>query len=128
MSGESATRLDLGRLLGAVEDAAPVAAADVVGRCLADALGATEVAFLIADYSGQALIRLGHSNGPAGDRETAARVALSDGAHGRVFAGQALEVVDDASGVQVFAPPAWTCLRSWPPRPARTHARPSSTS
>ena len=59
MTKHSASGVELAELLGAVENAAPVAAADVVAAQLADALGATEVAFLIADFSGHALIRLG---------------------------------------------------------------------
>jgi serine phosphatase RsbU (regulator of sigma subunit) len=108
VAGEQATRLDLARLLGAVEDAPPVAAVDVVGQRLAEVLGATEVAFLIADYSGQALIRLGHDgDGTATrtrDQETAERVPLSEGAHGRVLASQNVEVSNGASSVQVLAP------------------------
>ena len=61
MARRSSARLDLGELLAAVEDAAPVAAADVVGRRLGEALGAREVSFLIADFSGRALIGLGHA-------------------------------------------------------------------
>src|SRR3954463_6481199 len=60
VEGHSA-RLDLGELLAAVEDAAPVAAVDVLGDRLRKAVGATEVSFLIADFSGQALIRLEHA-------------------------------------------------------------------
>jgi hypothetical protein len=92
VAGEQVTHLDLGQLLGAVENAPPVAAADVVGQRLADALGATDAAFLIADYSGQALVRLGHdgegiATGTHG-HETADRVRLSEGAHGRVLASK----------------------------------------
>jgi serine phosphatase RsbU (regulator of sigma subunit) len=101
-------RLDLARLLAAAENAPPLAAADVVGARLADTVGATAVAFLIADYSGQALIRLGrHGDGGSGREqggETAERVPLSDGAHGRVLAGQDIEVVRAPSSVQVLAP------------------------
>jgi hypothetical protein len=105
---EQVTRLDLARLLGAVENAPPVAAAEVVGRRLADAFDATGVAFLIADYGGQALIRLGHDGDGTATRthghETADRVRLSDGAHGRVLASQDVEIVNGASSVEVLAP------------------------
>ena len=56
----------MGGLLAAVENAPPVAAADVVAELLADTLAASEVAFLIADFSGDALIRLEPYRG-AGD-------------------------------------------------------------
>ena len=65
-------RLDLGQLLAAVEDAPPVAAADVLGERLRKAIGAREVSFLIADFSGQALIRLGHAGS---ERPRARKVA-----------------------------------------------------
>ncbi len=101
-------RLDLARLLAAVEDAPPVAAADVVGRQLADALGATEVAFLIADFSGQALIRLGRAASGDANRSqgthSAERVPLADGPHGRVLAAQDAEVIAGEDGFRVVAP------------------------
>src|SRR5688572_28986520 len=57
MADQHAARLDFGQLLAAVEDAPPVAAADVLGERLVQALGAREVSFLIAAFSGHALIR-----------------------------------------------------------------------
>jgi hypothetical protein len=114
MADHPAARLDLAELLGAVENAAPVAATDVVGGYLADALGATDVAFLIADFSGQALIRLGHAGNAAATRthgeETAQRVALAGSPHGRVLASQHVEAESapdgrgGVDGARVFAP------------------------
>src|SRR4051794_26676708 len=66
MSNRHTARLDFGQLIAAVENAPPVAAADVLGERLRDALGASHVSFLIADLSGQALIRLGHAGGAGG--------------------------------------------------------------
>ena len=43
--------------------APPVAAVDVLAAELAKAIGAREVSFLIADFSGRSLIRLGYSGG-----------------------------------------------------------------
>src|SRR3954447_1631190 len=84
--------LGLGKLLAAVEDAPPFSASDVLGERLAAALGARGVAFLIADFSGHALIRLGHSGSAAATRtqgeETAERVPLVGTSHGRVLATQ----------------------------------------
>ena len=54
------TPLDVKTLLASVEAAPPIDAAEVVAAALTDALGARDVSFLIADYSGQALIRLSH--------------------------------------------------------------------
>jgi hypothetical protein len=55
--------LNLNSLLAAVEAAPPVTAVDALAGALAEAIGAREVSFLIADFSGRSLIRLGHSGG-----------------------------------------------------------------
>jgi len=100
--------LSLGALLAAVEAAPPVAAAEVVADALCNQLGASQVSFLIADYSGDALIRLGHSG--SGDatrhvgRETAERVPLLGTAHGRALATQSVEVLDGDDGARLLAP------------------------
>ncbi|QEC46332.1 serine/threonine-protein phosphatase [Baekduia soli] len=108
MTDDQVARLDLGALLAAVENAPPVAAADVLAQKLGDVLGATGVEFLIADFSGQALIRLGHAGDRSATRthrqETADCVPLSAGAHGRVLAGQDLEVTTGPEGTRVLAP------------------------
>jgi hypothetical protein len=102
------TGLDLAGLLAAVENASPIAVADVVGERLAEAVGASEVAFLIADFSGRALVRLGHTAGAAATRsqgrETAERVPWSEGPHGRVLAGQSVEVEESSGGSRAIAP------------------------
>lgn len=108
MASHPSARLDLGQLLAAIEDAPPVAAADVLGRHLGSELGARDVSFLIADFSGQALIRLGHTASTdtprARRRETAERVPLEGSPHGRALATQTVEVEVDAGGTRVFAP------------------------
>ena len=57
---EAVTALDVKTLLASVEAAPPIDAAEVVAAALTDALEARDVSFLIADYSGRALIRLSH--------------------------------------------------------------------
>src|SRR6266513_5674319 len=101
--------LNLNALLAAVEAAPPVAAVDVLAASLAEAIGAREVSFLIADFSGRSLIRLGHSGGRGELRmqgkETAERVPLVGTPHGRALAAQAVEVVDEEDGgARLFAP------------------------
>ena len=99
--------LDLADLLAAVENAAPVAAADVVGQHLARAMDASEVSFLIADFSGDLLMRLSHDETlPASsrDRDVAERVPLGGSAHGRVLADQAVQVDLQAGLWRVLAP------------------------
>src|SRR6478609_5604402 len=108
MARNSSRRLDLAELLEAVEDAPPFAAADVLGEHLGEALGAREVSFLIADFSGRALIRLGHTGSldatRAQGRETAERVPLEGSPHGRALATQTVGVEVGADDTRVFAP------------------------
>jgi serine phosphatase RsbU (regulator of sigma subunit) len=98
--------LDLNSLLAAVEAAPPVAAADVLAGALAEAIDAREVSFLIADFSGQSLIRLGHAGGKGRlqGKETAERVPLVGTPQGRALAAQAVEVIDEDGGARLFAP------------------------
>ena len=108
MAAHPSARLDLGELLAAVEDAPPFAAADVLGQHLGEALGAREVSFLIADFSGRALVRLGHAGSVdatrAQGRETAERVPLEGSPHGRALATQTVGIEAGADGTRVFAP------------------------
>ena len=101
-------RLDLRQLFRAVEDAAPHAAVDVLGERLAEAIGARSASFLIADFSGQALVRLGRPGDGevtrAQGRETAELVPLAGSPHGRALAGQAVQVETGADGIHLFAP------------------------
>ena len=105
---DNRSELDVGKLLAAVEDAPPVAAADAVGELLEQMLGATEVSLLIADFSGEALIRLGHAGSPAATRtqgsETAHSVPLTGTAEGRALAKQSVEVERDADSWRLLAP------------------------
>jgi serine phosphatase RsbU (regulator of sigma subunit) len=108
MAQNSSGRLDLAELLEAVEDAPPFAAADVLGQHLGEALGARDVSFLIADFSGRALVRLGHAGSVdatrAQGRETAERVPLEGSPHGRALATQTVAVEVGADDTRVFAP------------------------
>src|SRR5215208_3986207 len=98
--------LNLGTLLAAVEAAPPVAAVDVLAAALGEAIGAREVSFLIADFSGRSLIRLGRSVGKGRvlGRATAERVALAGTPHGRALAAQGVEVIVEDDGARLFAP------------------------
>ena len=107
---EQRTPLNLDVLLGAVEAAPPIAAAEVIGAALTDTLAAREVSFLIADYSGQSLIRLSHVRRDAPDsaagRERSEAVPLIGTPHGRALTSQKVEVVaeDEDGGTRLFAP------------------------
>src|SRR5438093_3468323 len=108
MGEDRRSPLNLNALLAAVEAAPPVAAVDVLAAALAEAIGAREVSFLIADFSGRSLIRLGHSGGEGPLRlqgkETAERGPLVGRPHGRALAVQAVEVIDEDGGARLFAP------------------------
>jgi serine phosphatase RsbU (regulator of sigma subunit) len=101
-------QLDLAGLLVAVENAPPVAAADVLGDRLAETFGASGVSLLVADLSGRALIRLGHGASDVGTRtqgrETAERVPLTGTSHGVALASQRVVVEEGPEGARVFAP------------------------
>ena len=66
----SSRRLDLRSLLTRAEAAAPVGVVDAMAAALREMLGAHDVSFLIADFSGRSLNRLGHTaaNGEPGFR------------------------------------------------------------
>src|SRR5213079_3072108 len=106
MSENRRSPLSLNSLLAAVEAAPPVAAVDALAGALAQAIGAREVSFLIADFSGRSLIRLGHSGGKGRmqGKETAERVSLVGTPHGRALAAQAVEVIVEDGGARLLAP------------------------
>jgi serine phosphatase RsbU (regulator of sigma subunit) len=100
--------LTLHGLLAAVEAAPPVASVEVVGAALADTLGAREVSFLIADFSGEGLIRLSHVSDARSDRganrERWETVPLVGTPHGRALAEQRIGIEDEDDGTRLFAP------------------------
>jgi hypothetical protein len=108
VADHAAGRLDLATLLAAVENAPPVDAADVLGAWLAAGVGASEVSFLVVDFSGHALIRLGHAGSAAATRtqgrETAERVPLAEGPHGLSLRHQTVEIEQDGGEFRLFAP------------------------
>src|SRR3954470_7705616 len=108
MADRRRAQLDLAQLLVAVENAPPVAAADVLGERLAATFGASEVSLLVADLSGRALIRLGHGasdmDARTQGRGTAERAPLTGTSHGVALASQRVVLEDGAEGAPVFAP------------------------
>src|SRR5438874_1674799 len=108
MATNPSVRLDLGALLAAVENAAPVAAVDALADLLASALGARELSFLISDFSGQALVRLGSAGSATATRtqgqESGERISLTGSPQGRALAAQTVEHETTAAGTRLFAP------------------------
>lgn len=105
---EQRTALDLGVLLAAVDKASPVAAAEVLAEALADSLAALEVSFLIADFSGDSLVRLSHVarglDRGALARERGETVPLRGTPHGQALVEQKVGVVAGDDGFWLFAP------------------------
>jgi serine phosphatase RsbU (regulator of sigma subunit) len=102
-------RFDLRSLLERVESAAPIDAVAAVADQLAVLSEATEVSFLIADFSGHALVRLSTAERtPAGTRtrgpEAAETVLLAGTVYARVLRTQQPDVSDTERGTRVVVP------------------------
>ena len=71
------------------------------------------MAFLIADFSGQALIRLGHGGAEYSartqGRETAELVSLAGSPHGRAVLTQTAVVEAEGEGTRLFARSPGSC-------------------
>jgi serine phosphatase RsbU (regulator of sigma subunit) len=108
MADHRTSRLDLADLLAGVENASPVAAADVLGERLVAVLGASEVSFLVVEFSGTTLRRLGQVGRDVGQGDhpwqAGEQVRLEDSPHGRALTNQSLEVEGRPGGTRVFAP------------------------
>jgi len=83
-------------------------AADVLGEALGEMLGASDVAFLIADFTGDAVMRLRHDDAGVPTRthgrESAYRVELDGTPHGRALATQTVQVEPTGDTCLVIAP------------------------
>jgi serine phosphatase RsbU (regulator of sigma subunit) len=101
-----APHLDVSALLNAAEAAAPAEGVDAVAAALARMLGAKEVSFLIADISGDALVRLTRAPGAgsAEQRPAHERVALSGSVQGTALRTQQVLQAPAADGVWLYAP------------------------
>jgi serine phosphatase RsbU (regulator of sigma subunit) len=101
-------RIDVHALLQGAEAAAPVDAVDVVAAELAEVFRARAVRLLIADYTGEALVRLAAAGTVDGareqDGESAERVPLADTAHGDVLRRQRVDVQPRDGEVRLLAP------------------------
>lgn len=99
---------DLRSLLSAVENASPIEAVDVLGAELAEVVQARHVALLIANFSGNALVRLSHVAGTASHRdgynERADTVPLPGTVHERALFTQVSEIVERADDWLVLVP------------------------
>jgi serine phosphatase RsbU (regulator of sigma subunit) len=89
-------------LLQSAEEAAPAAAVDAFASVLADRLDATQVAFLIADFSGQTLVRVGAYARRA--LPEAERIALADSPHGSVVRTQQSQWEREGDATRLLVP------------------------
>jgi serine phosphatase RsbU (regulator of sigma subunit) len=106
-------RADLRALLDAVEAAPPVDAVDVLARELARMVDAVDVSFLIADFSGDAVLRFtaeatgsavpGHSD-RRDHRGHLATVPLAGSPYGRALRSQEVCVEADGAATRLYAP------------------------
>lgn len=100
--------MDFRSLLAAVEEAPPIDVVDVLGAELARAIEAGHVALLIANFSGNALVRISHVTGTGrkqdGLNERSEPVPLPGTAYERVIFSQTLEVIDDEDGWLALVP------------------------
>jgi serine phosphatase RsbU (regulator of sigma subunit) len=105
---EQPPRLDLRSLLARAESAAPVGVVEAMSAALREMLGAEDVNFLIADFSGRSLTRLGRtlaSEDPElRSRETSERVSLTGTPHGEALAGQRSVLLREGESTRVLAP------------------------
>src|SRR3954467_6050383 len=105
---DQARRLDLGSLLTRAEAAAPVGVVDAMAVALLEMLDAGDVSFLIADFSGRSLNRLGHTVASAKPgsraRETALRVPLEGTPYGEALAGQRSVLLRDGDDTRILLP------------------------
>lgn len=90
-------------LLNAVEATAPVEAVEVLANELAAMLDADDVSFLIADLSGDALVRFGSTDGERAATD-ADRVPLGNSPYGRAVRSQQVCVESDGDSSRVYAP------------------------
>ena len=101
--------VDVGTLLRRVEGTAPVEAVSAAAEALTEMVGAREVTFLIADFSGRAVVRLTTSAaGATGARTQAGAGAetlpLTDTVYERVLRSQQVEVEALDHGARMIVP------------------------
>ncbi|MET8081278.1 PP2C family protein-serine/threonine phosphatase [Streptomyces sp. NPDC005303] len=97
--------MTLAGTLEAAEAAAPVESLDVVARMLKERLGAASVSFLITDFNGSSVVRLGAA-GSVETAEPAQRIPLRGTLYDEVIRSQRPGVEDKGEGapVRIVAP------------------------
>ena len=78
---------------------------EAMAGAMREMLGARDVSFLIADFSGRSLNRLGHTDDANGrGEETAGTVALDGTPYGEALASQRTVLLREGDGTRMIAP------------------------
>jgi serine phosphatase RsbU (regulator of sigma subunit) len=108
MDGGAVAKLDLRHLLAAAEAAPPVDAIDVVGQELGRMVGATRVGLLIANFSGDAVVRMSHVTVSDelrdGRNERTESIPLAGSVYEKVMLSQELDVCPAGTAWDVLVP------------------------
>jgi serine phosphatase RsbU (regulator of sigma subunit) len=108
MRGSEKFVIDVGALLEKVEAAAPIDAVEAVATALCEMVGAHSVTFLIADFSGRAVVRLTSAGRVKGARshgaEQAETVPLDGSVYEQVLRTQQIDVQSLGAGARLIVP------------------------
>ena len=108
MRGSEEFVIDVGALLEKVEAAPPIDAVDAVATALCEMVDAHAVTFLIADFSGRAVVRLTSAGRVRRARshgvEQAETIPLAGTAYERVLRTQQMDVEKQADGARLIVP------------------------
>ena len=100
--------IDVGALLERVESAAPVDSVQAVATALCEMVDASAVTFLIADFSGRAVVRLTSAGRVEGARshgvEQAETLSLEGTVYERVLRTQEMDLEQDGDGARITVP------------------------
>jgi len=108
MRGSEEFVIDVGALLEKVEAAPPIDAVEAVATALCEMVDAHAVTFLIADFSGRAVVRLTSAGRVRRARshgvEQAETIPLAGTAYERVLRTQQMDVEKQADGARLIVP------------------------
>src|SRR5215218_4768725 len=108
MRGSEVVVIDVGALLEKVEAAAPIDSVEAVATALREMVGAEDVTFLIADFSGRAVVRLTSAGRVEGARshgiEQAETLPLAGTVYERVLRTQQVDVERVGEGARLTVP------------------------
>ena len=106
MADSEAQQVSLRKLLAAVEEAPPIDVVDVLAVELAQMVDASHVSLLIANFSGNAVVRLSHVtlDGDLRDGHNERVESLDETIYSSILSSQRVEVVREGDGWLVLVP------------------------